>query len=254
VEARRGCFELATGGSVFLDEVGCLPLPSQSKLLRVLETGEFRRVGGEKTQKADARLIMASNEGLEELVAAGRFRADLFYRLNVLPVRLPPLRERRSDIPLLAQYFSAAASRELGRPPLRLSAGVLQAMSSYPWPGNVRELKNEMERLVVFSPAVELPAWQPPAVVTGDDGEDLPPLRDRVREFEAGEIRQALRRTGGNVVQAARLLGIPRSVLYDKARRGAIRLSEEEGGPPARRHAGRDKEKRSPLKGGPLRT
>jgi formate hydrogenlyase transcriptional activator len=149
---RAGRFELADGGTIFLDEVGELPADTQVKLLRVLQEGEFEPVGSSKTIRTDVRIIAATNRDLEREVAEGRFRSDLFYRLNVFPVRIPALRERREDIPLLAIYFLEKFSKKLGKNITSVSAGVMQRLMDYGWSGNIRELQNVIERAVVLAP------------------------------------------------------------------------------------------------------
>src|SRR6201999_1927728 len=146
---RAGRFELADGGTLFLDEVGEIPLELQAKLLRVLQEGELERVGEERTRKINVRLIAATNGDLRAEAEAGRFRQDLYYRLSVFPVELPPLRKRADDIPLLAEHFLALAARKLGRPKLRLTLAHVQQLQQYPWPGNVRELQHVIERAAI---------------------------------------------------------------------------------------------------------
>src|SRR5690348_13424005 len=159
---RAGRFELADGGTLFLDEVGEIPLELQAKLLRVLQEGELERVGEERTRKVDVRVIAASNRDLRAEAEAGRFRQDLFYRLSVFPVELPPLQKRPEDVPLLAEHFLALAARKLGRPKPRLTLANVQALQRYPWPGNVRELQHVIERAAILSDgarlAIDLPA------------------------------------------------------------------------------------------------
>ncbi|MCA8920908.1 MAG: sigma 54-interacting transcriptional regulator [Planctomycetes bacterium] len=155
-ERRLGRFEMASGGTLFLDEVGEVPLELQTKLLRVLQELRFERIGGRKTIKADVRIVAATNRDLQRLVDAGEFRSDLYYRLNVFPITLPPLRERPGDVPILAQRFLARAARRLGRQVQAIPAPVLQALTRHDWPGNVRELANAIERCVILSPGTEL--------------------------------------------------------------------------------------------------
>jgi PAS domain S-box-containing protein len=153
---RRGRFELAHGGTLFLDEIGELSLDVQAKLLRVLQEGQFERVGGSKTLAVDVRVIAASNRDLQKDIVAGRFRADLFYRLNVYPIIAPPLRDRKEDIPLLVEYFVMKLSARIGKPILRIPSATIEQMLAYEWPGNVRELKNVVERAIITSPTAEL--------------------------------------------------------------------------------------------------
>jgi transcriptional regulator with GAF, ATPase, and Fis domain len=151
VRDRAGRFELANGGTLMLDEVGEIPLELQSKLLRVLQEGTYERIGEEKTREADVRLVAATNRDLKAEVEAGRFRQDLFYRLNVFPIEVPPLRKRKEDIPLLAELFLEKASRRFNRPSKGLTQGNIMSLQAYEWPGNVRELLNVIERAVITS-------------------------------------------------------------------------------------------------------
>ena len=202
---RAGRFELADGGTLFLDEVGEIPLELQAKLLRVLQEGELERVGEERTRKVDVRLIAATNRDLRAEAEAGRFRQDLYYRLSVFPVELPPLRKRAEDIPLLAEHFLALAARKLGRPKPRLTLANVQQLQRYHWPGNVRELQHVIERAVITADggrlAIELPADPPrrrprPATSPVRDADDRVLTDAEVRRLEADNIRAALRRTG----------------------------------------------------------
>src|SRR5690606_36262205 len=156
IDSRRGLFELAHGGTIFLDEIGEMPLATQTKLLRVLEQREFLRVGGEESIKVDVRIIAATNQDLRQLVAIKEFRRDLYYRLNVLSIHLPPLRERRDDIPLLVRAFVREVSEANGRPFPGISPAAMEILRSYAWPGNVRELRNLVESMVVLSPGREI--------------------------------------------------------------------------------------------------
>jgi transcriptional regulator with GAF, ATPase, and Fis domain len=152
IALRRGRFEQADGGTLFLDEIGELPLESQSKLLRVLQTGECERLGGERPLKVNVRVIAASNRNLEQAVSEGQFRSDLFHRIAIFPIHLPPLRERREDIPLLAAYLVTRKAYQLGRKIERISDDTLANLTAYDWPGNVRELENVLERSIILSP------------------------------------------------------------------------------------------------------
>jgi DNA-binding NtrC family response regulator len=209
---RVGCFEMADGGTLFLDEIANMPLPQQAKLLRVLQTGEFHPVGSSRVRRADVRLIAATNADLAEEAAAGRFRQDLFYRLNTVVVHLPPLRERREDVPPLADAFLARQAQRYGKR-LALSPDAMQALLEHPFPGNVRELEHVVERAVLMAQG---------ALVTVEDL-GLRPARSKtapafegmtIDEVERHLIERALSRTDGNVAETARLLGLSRSALY----------------------------------------
>jgi transcriptional regulator with GAF, ATPase, and Fis domain len=226
-EQRMGRFELAHTGTLFLDEVGEIPLQVQVKLLRVLQEGEFERVGGTETIRTDVRVIAATNRNLEEEVAAGRFREDLYWRLNVIAIQVPPLRHRPEDIPLLAWHFLEKTMRTTGRQRrLVLSPEALSLLSSYAWPGNVRELENAVERAVVLARGdVVTPADMPEAVQRSEGDSTL--QRRVVIRFEVGQSletleREAVQRTlevvGGNREAAASLLGIGVATLYRRLR------------------------------------
>jgi transcriptional regulator with GAF, ATPase, and Fis domain len=220
---RRGLFEVAHEGTLFLDEVGEMSAAMQVKLLRVLTTGEFRRVGGERTHKVDVRLVVASNRDLGKMVEEGAFREDLFYRLNVIRVALPPLRERRDDIPLLVEHFLRKHSQVLGTPARRIERAALQRLMAYRWPGNVRELENEILRASALGGEVLRVADLSPHITSGEPGPQLDPdeldLHRRVERLERTLVEEALRRTEGNQSQAARLLGLSRFGLQKMLRR-----------------------------------
>jgi len=223
-KTRQGRFELADGGTLFLDEIGELPEGCQSKLLRCLENGELRRVGDVKDIKVNVRVVAATNKRLAEEVSEGRFREDLYFRLNVLKVSVPPLRERPGDVRILAERFLSYFSTKCGRHGLRFSERALKLFESYPWPGNVRELRNAVERMVVMAEGETLGVEDVPYEIRsapqgdGSAGTDLSaggepaPLRD----VERAHIARALRHTGGNKKEAALILGIDRSTLYAK--------------------------------------
>jgi two-component system, NtrC family, response regulator AtoC len=231
VGAKPGRFELAHGGTLFLDEIGEIPIEMQVKLLRVLQESEFERVGGIKTIKVDVRLVTATNRDLLAEVGAGAFREDLFYRLNVVPIHIAPLRERREDIPLLADHFIAKFNGRLKKEIASITPEAIERLIAYQWPGNIRELENLMERTMLFceGPAirvsdlpVEVTGASPSAAATspaGDEGGRPAPesLKEAVRaETERVErelIQKALDATGGNVTQAARKLKISRKSL-----------------------------------------
>jgi DNA-binding NtrC family response regulator len=209
---RIGRFELANGGTLFLDEIANIPVRQQAKLLRVLETGEMERVGSSKTQIVDVRMISATNADLRTECVAGRFREDLLFRLNTVEISLPPLRERREDIPSLAGYFLARYAERYRRTILGLEPAALQMMMQYSWPGNVRELDHTIERAVLMArkdriEAVDLGLHAQPTVTQSLDEMSL-------ETVEAILIRKALARTDGNVSQAAEALGLSRGALY----------------------------------------
>jgi len=208
-EARRGRFELADGGTLFLDEVGELAPGLQSKLLRVLEERRFERVGGSREISVDVRLVAATNRDLAAEMAAGRFRTDLYHRLAVFPLRLPPLRERKGDILPLAEHLLARIGEDLGRRGLSLSAEARAALLGRDWPGNVRELRNVLERAAILSDGTELSAEHLAAP-------GAPPATSTLREAERAAIAAALAATGGHRKQAAERLGIGERTLYDK--------------------------------------
>ncbi len=216
---RKGRFELADKGTLFLDEVSEMPLSMQVKLLRVLETGEFERVGGSKTIKVDVRIIAATNRSLDEMVSAGSFREDLYYRLNVFTIEVPPLRERIEDIPLLAQYFIQHFAKENQKNIMGFTPEVEKILISYHWPGNVRELKNIMERAVILAkgPYIQ-PEDLPSKLRFIQDPPDLIsiPIGFTMDEIEKEVIRKILLYTKGNKVLAAKILGIGLTTLYRK--------------------------------------
>jgi two-component system nitrogen regulation response regulator NtrX len=222
-ERRLGRFELADGGTLFLDEVGDLGPEAQAKLLRVLETGVIERVGGEKPVTVDVRVIAATNKALAQVAQRGQFREDLLFRLDVLPIHIPPLRERAEDIPPLAQHFAARQEARLGRP-VRFDAGAIPLLTGYPWPGNVRELRGAVERAALYSPGelVE-PTALPPQVreqpATLWAGREQ---RPSLREVEASYIRYVLEQVSGSQTKAASILGISRKALWEKRRRYGI--------------------------------
>jgi two-component system nitrogen regulation response regulator NtrX len=223
VASKKGRLELADGGTLFLDEIGDLALDAQAKLLRVLETGEIERIGGTRTASVDVRLIAATNKDLPSMVKAGEFREDLWFRLNVLPVTVPPLRERRADVALLAEHFLTLFCAAEGRAPLALSTDARELLEDYHWPGNVREMRNLMERAVVLVTgdtvtAADLDAWleSPP-----EEGEEAG-LKGKVARSEIDTIRRALEAADWNVTQAAAGLGIDRTNLHRKMRKYGI--------------------------------
>ena len=223
----KGIFEQATGGTVFLDEIGETSAALQVKLLRVLQEGEVRPVGGSRQVKVDVRVVAATNVDLEREVSAQRFRQDLYYRLSVIVIRVPALRDRREDIPLLIQTFLQNACARAGRR-IELSPAAVSALTTYRWPGNVRELENTIERLVVFSRGSVIEASDLPFKATGPDLHerlfaDLPSLDEIERRYLLHVIEQV----GGNRTRAAEVLGIDRRTLYRMAERFSIDLKEE---------------------------
>jgi PAS domain S-box-containing protein len=217
VRDKKGRFELADGGTIFLDEIGDISQAMQVKLLRVLQNGTFQRVGGEETVRVDVRVISATNKDLQEEIAAGRFREDLFYRLCVVPVSLPPLRQRLTDIPLLVRHFISQIAREEKRPELLLAPETMDIFLTYAWPGNIRELQNVIRYLMVrcreeVARPLHLPENLLTAAGVSRSGTGLP--RGRRRKLSVQAVRRALAETGGNRLQAAKLLGVGRATLY----------------------------------------
>jgi two-component system response regulator HydG len=225
-ERRVGRFELAHGGTVFLDEIGDLTPASQTKLLRVLQSQEFERVGGSKTLKVDVRVVAATNKDLEAEVQRGRFREDLLYRLRVFPLTIPPLREHRDDIPLLAEHFLRVYAERHRRRLRGLTPRALDLLMRYEWPGNVRELEHAIERAVILARGEHItPEELPPNIRTaGVDAEGTVPQEPPVpvgltlKEVERELIRKTLEYTGGNRTKAAEVLGISRATLHNKLR------------------------------------
>jgi len=214
---RVGRFELAEGGTLFLDEIANLSPNLQAKLLRVLETGEFERVGSSRTRRANVRIISATNADLQADVAAGRFRQDLLFRLNTIEITLPPLRDRREDIPLLARHFLTQHARRYRKAIEGFDAAAMQLLLDHPWPGNVRELDHAVERAVLMAQGNQI---QPRDLGLRSPRDAAPRIEDMsLEEVEAFLIRKALARYGGNVSHAARALGLSRSALYRRLQR-----------------------------------
>ncbi len=214
---RVGRFELAEGGTLFLDEIANVPLNLQNKLLRVLETGEFERVGSSRTRKADVRILSATNADIGEEVSAGRFRQDLLYRLNTIEIRLPPLRERRADIPLLAQHFLRQHSMRYRKILTGFDDAALQILLEHNWPGNIRELDHAVERSVLMAQG---PAIRPTDLAVRPAREVSSRLEDMsLEEVECYLIKKTLARYDGNVLRAAEALGLSRSALYRRLQR-----------------------------------
>ena len=223
VGGKKGRLELADRGTLFLDEVGDLSLEAQAKLLRAIETGEVERLGGTKTARVDVRILAATHKDLAAAVPAGEFREDLYYRLNVLPIHVPPLRERRGDPVLLAGHFLATFCQAEEKTPKRLSPEAQQLLEGYLWPGNVRELRNLMERAVVLVPGEEIRAEDLlPWLESASGREEAAGLRGEIERREADAIRKALEGAGWNVTQAATSLGIDRTNLHRKMRKYGI--------------------------------
>ncbi|WP_228556808.1 MULTISPECIES: sigma-54 dependent transcriptional regulator [Myxococcus] len=245
VKSRQGLFREADGGTLLLDEVGELAPPLQAKLLRVLQEGEVRPVGEDRPVKVDVRILAATHRDLRKRAAEGQFREDLYYRLNVVQLRVPPLRERPEDIPVLSRMFLDRFSGRFHTGRLALPEGFFERLSALPWPGNVRELENTLESLVALSSDGELDlALLPTPVTTGAPAtmaqSEVPPrgeeagaslgLKERVEAYERGLILDALRIEGGNRSGAARRLGIGRATLHDKLRKYGLDSAPEEGG------------------------
>jgi DNA-binding NtrC family response regulator len=230
---RRGRFEQADGGTLFLDEIGDMPAAMQAKLLRVLQDGEVTRVGGTGVVKVDVRVISATNQDLDALIAGGRFREDLLYRINTITLRTPALRERASDIPALARHFAEAASRRNHWKPRALGADALELLRQQPWKGNVRELKNVIERVLILSSSDPVGAADVRAALPGASAARGPliPVEGRLAEvldaYERDVIRERLRVTSGHMTNAARSLGLERSHLYKKCKQLGIDFREE---------------------------
>ncbi|MCL7927758.1 MAG: sigma-54 dependent transcriptional regulator [marine benthic group bacterium] len=217
---RKGKLELANGGTLFLDEIGEIPAKMQVDLLRVLESHRFNRLGGAQEIESDFRLVCATNRDLEALVKEGRFREDLYYRIHVFSIEIPPLRERREDIPLLVEHFVEKLSRSMGKPSKQLSEESEELLQAYDWPGNVRELENAIERAMVIGTTDSIRPQDLPLQVEQEGGTP----RDRSLEsLESEHIARVLREESGNVSQAARVLGIDRGTLYNKIKKYGIR-------------------------------
>jgi two-component system nitrogen regulation response regulator NtrX len=232
---RQGKFDLAHEGTLFLDEIGDMSLKTQSKILRILEEQRFERVGGSRPQQVDVRIVAATNKNLEEEIARGHFREDLYHRINVIPLIVPPLRERREDIPLLAQYFLEELARENETLPKTLSPEVLEALTAGPWPGNVRELKNFIWRLAILAPGptIEIPDLTLAAPTPGTEPRELealldgPSFREARARFEKEFLARKLAQYGGNVSLTADHIGLERSHLYRKLRTYGLEPGKE---------------------------
>ncbi len=214
-DAKKGKFELADGGTLFLDEVADMSLKTQAKVLRAVEEQSFQPIGAPAAVRADVRVITATNKNLQNEIASGRFREDLFYRLNVIPFLVPPLRERREDIPVLARYFMRVFSAEHGRPAKDFSSEALDMLVDYSWPGNVRELRNEIERLVIMAPDAVIQT-DDLSLPNGNSGSRASTLHEARAQYEREFILSKLKENNWNISQTARLLGLERSYLYRK--------------------------------------
>ncbi len=249
VGSKPGRFELAGGGTLFLDEIGEVPVEMQVKLLRALQESEFERVGGIKTIRVDVRLVAATNRDLKKLIAAGSFREDLFYRLNVVPIRLPALRERTGDIPLLVEHFLGKVDERLKKHVTGVDDDALEILKAHPWPGNIRELENVIERAVLFCDVAKLRAQDLPHEVRGAQTPSMVPVSDAdlqaalasegglkehvkvaMNRLERELVSRALTQTGGNVTHAARLLKISRKGLQLKMKELGLREGVSEKG------------------------
>ena len=226
-QAKKGLFELADRGTIFLDEIGDMPLGAQSKLLGFLETHRFRRVGGVHDIEVDTHVVAATNRRLEEAVATGQVREDLFYRLNVIPIDVPPLRERPEDIAPLAQYFVQTLCNQLRQPVRSLAPATMAALEACDWPGNARQLSNTLERLLLLTDDDPIPPESLPPEVRGAGPQRrtvvLPPNGVQLEQLERELITQALERAAGNKTSAARLLGLSRDTLRYRLEKYGIR-------------------------------
>jgi two-component system nitrogen regulation response regulator NtrX len=236
LQTKKGKLELADKGSLFLDEIGDLALDAQAKLLRAIETGEVERVGGTRTQVVDVRLIAATNKNLQAEVREGRFREDLYFRINVVPIHVPALSERDEDIELLANHFLSRFAAKEGLAEKELSPDALKLLRAYAWPGNIRELRNLMERalLLVDGPTIEATDLKPwlereAAIRSSEDDAGDGSLKESLEQQEADAIRKELEATRWNVTQAAQRLGLDRTNLHRKMRKYGIKRHDEEG-------------------------
>jgi DNA-binding NtrC family response regulator len=221
-----GKLEIANTGTVFLDDIDSLSIKMQAKLLRVIQQKEFERIGTHRTINADIRIIASSNQDLLKLVAENRFRQDLYYRLHVLPLALPPLRDRRDDIPLLLEHFLQVYAKRRGKPAKQLTPAAIEHLTAYHWPGNVRELENLVERICTVNPerTIRLGNLPPLAAIASKNGQQAP-LREATQAFEKQYILSVLEAAQGNKTEAARRLGIHRNTLLTKTKELGIGLS-----------------------------
>ncbi|HEU5458476.1 MAG TPA: sigma 54-interacting transcriptional regulator, partial [Terracidiphilus sp.] len=237
-QRHTGKFEQAHRGTLFLDEIGDMPPAMQAKLLRVLEEGEVERIGAGKPTAVDVRVLVATHRNLEQLVETGGFRRDLYHRVVVFPVELPPLRSRCEDIPALVEHFARQVTAQNGWKPVEFAPAAIEALQRYAWPGNIRELRNVVERLLLLADStvdapdisVALPALRPSSAPRGaapdlSDG----PLAERVLAFERAQVLAELERHGRHITQTARALGLERSHLYKKCQQLGIDLRQFPG-------------------------
>lgn len=234
ISRRKGKFELANGGTIFLDEVGDMSLKTQAKVLRVLQEQSFERVGGTDTIKVDVRVITASNKDLEVLITEGRFREDLYFRLNVIPIEVPPLRKRREDIPMLVNHFLREISVENGKKVKSIASEAMEYFIKYEWPGNVRELQNMIERLVIMSPSDVIGIEDLPASLVFQEIPEMEliardkPLKEAREEFERKYILTELKANEWNITKTAEKLRIERSHLHKKMRSLKINSTKDD--------------------------
>jgi len=235
LQRRRGKFEIANSGAIFLDEIGDLPLNLQAKLLRILEAHTFERVGGNEAVSVDVRSIYATGKNLKDEVKAGRFREDLYFRINVLPIMLPPLRERREDIPLLVEHFLAIFANKIDKRGIIISPQAMEMLMAYNYPGNVRELRHAVEMAVTFCKGNTIELQCLPAEIRGIDIEQHKtlvynnlPVTEKVKAFERDLIARALEETGGRKKEVAKKLGISRGTLWRKLKEHGFSVSDSE--------------------------
>ncbi|MFH1223564.1 MAG: sigma-54 dependent transcriptional regulator [Pseudomonadota bacterium] len=230
IKNKEGKFEIATGGTVFLDEIGDLTIDLQVKILRIIQNKEFERVGGLKTLKTDVRIIAATNQNVEQAVKDGKFREDLYYRLNVLPIYIPSLKERKDDVPILAEHFLKLSSKREGKNFNKLSQEVINLLTAYDWPGNIRELENSIERAIILGKEPDIKAEDfsfTKNIKTNTDPNSIfssEPQFTSLRDMEYSDLVSALKRSSGNISQTAKTLGISRDTLYRRMRKHGIGL------------------------------
>jgi len=226
-QTKHGLFELADHGTFFFDEISNLSLNIQAKLLRVIQEREFMKVGSQKRTKLDIRIIASSNRDLRQAIAAGTFREDLFYRLSVVPIHLPPLRERAEDIPLLVNHFLEKYRQKSNRPAQSIAKNALDILSAYLWPGNIRELEHTIERIIILEDGDVIQPEHLPAFITQREGEFRVFAEEvfSLEELEKRYIQFVLRRTKGRRQEAAQLLGINRKTLFQKIAKYGLRVN-----------------------------